>query len=274
MQKIDRLGWAAGTSFVSYGRRIGVRVSDPQVLPQIMDLLPPGRAASPSPVVRRLYSIFVGGDGARAGVRRLHLAYANSLRIARTPDLQAALDAFESDVRLYVAERARRRVFVHAGVVGWRGRAIVIPGRSFSGKSSLVAALVRAGATYYSDEYAVFDERGRVHSFLSPLSLRNQDAQRPPKYRAESLGRPPGGKRLTVGLVAVSEYRPGARWRPRHLTPGQGILALLANTVPARERPAAALAALKQAVGHAPVVLQGTRGEAAEVADLLLEKIG
>jgi hypothetical protein len=186
--------------------------------------------------------------------------------------LPAALDAFESDVRLYVAERARRRVFVHAGVVGWRGRAIVIPGRSFSGKSSLVAALVRAGATYYSDEYAVFDEQGRVHPFLSPLSLRNKDAERPTRHRAESLGRPPGGKPLTVGLVAVSEYRAGARWRPRQLTPGQGILALLANTVPARERPAAALAALQQAVVHAPV-LKGMRGEAAEVADLLLERI-
>jgi hypothetical protein len=273
MQKIDRLGWAGGVRFVSYGRRIGVRVNDLRVLPQVLELLPPGRTASSSPFVRRLYSIFVGGNGARAGVRRLHLAYADSLRIARTSELTTALDAFDSDLRLHVAERARGRVFVHAGVVGWRGRAIVIAGRSFSGKSSLVAALVRAGATYYSDEYAVFDERGRVHPFLSPLSLRGKDAERPTRHGAESLGRPPGGKPLRVGLVAVSEYRPGARWRPRHLTPGQGILALLANTVPARERPAAALAALQQAVANAPV-LKGKRGEAAEVADLLLQSIG
>ena len=53
-------------------------------------------------------------------------------------------------------------------IVTWgRGRAIVIPGRTFSGKSTLVAELVRAGATYYSDEYAVEDET----TFESDLQL-------------------------------------------------------------------------------------------------------
>ena len=270
---MDRLGWAAGLSFVSYGREVGVRVNDPKILPRIESLLPPAWKPSPSPVVRRLYSVFVGGEGPRAGVRRLHLAYANTLRIARSADVEAVLEAFESDLRLYIAERARRRVFVHAGVVAWQGRAIVIPGRSFSGKSSLVAALVGAGATYYSDEYAVFDARGRVHPFPAPLSLRGAEGERPTRHSAESLGDGPGTRPLPVGLVAVSQYRHGARWRPRRLTPGQGILALLANTVPARERPAAALLALQQAVRHAPV-LKGTRGEAAEVADLLLKNLG
>jgi hypothetical protein len=35
---------------------------------------------------------------------------------------------------------------------------------SYSGKTTLVSELIRAGATYYSDEYAVIDERGRVHA--------------------------------------------------------------------------------------------------------------
>jgi hypothetical protein len=273
MAKVDRLGWAAGLSFVSYGRRIGVRVSSPALLSRVERLLPPGWTRSPSPIVKRLYSVFVGGDGPRPGVRRLHLAYANTLRIARTANLDLALEALESDLRLYVAERARRRVFVHAGVVGWRGRAIVIPGRSFSGKSSLVAALVRAGATYYSDEYAVFDERGRVHPFRAPLSMRGKDGEGSTRHAPETLGGPLGGGPLPVGLVAVSQYRPGARWRPRRLTPGQGVLALLANTVPARQRPAAALAALRQAVAEASI-LKGMRGEAEEVAGVLLENVG
>ena len=53
----------------------------------------------------------------------------------------------------------------HAGVVGWRGRAIVIPGRSHAGKSTLVAELVRRGAVYYCDEFAVLHETGRVHPY-------------------------------------------------------------------------------------------------------------
>ena len=35
--------------------------------------------------------------------------------------------------------------------------------------------LVRAGATYYSDEYAVFDSRGRVHPFAQQLAQRLGD---------------------------------------------------------------------------------------------------
>jgi hypothetical protein len=273
MRKIDRLGWAAGLSFVSFGRRIGVRVSDPRLLPRLRTLLPPHWKSATGPVVGRLYSIFTPPDASRPGLRRLHLTYANTLRIARTPHLDGALAAFESDLRLYVAERARRRVFVHAGVVAWRGKAIVIPGRSFSGKSSLVAALVRAGATYYSDEFAVFDARGRVHPFPAPLSLRGVDGEGPTRHPAESLGAGPGTRPLPVGLVAVSAYRHGARWRPRRLTPGQGVLALLANTVPARERPAEALAALQRAVANARV-LKSLRGEASSVAEVLLEDVG
>src|SRR5438874_11027929 len=44
---------------------------------------------------------------------------------------------FNSLVRIVVAEHAKSMVFVHAGVVGWRGKAIVYPGNSFYGKTHL-----------------------------------------------------------------------------------------------------------------------------------------
>jgi len=78
-------------------------------------------------------------------------------------------------VSRYIALWARRRVFVHAGVVAWQGRAVLIPGRTLSGKSWLVRALVRAGAEYYSDEFAVLDARGRVHPY--PLPPREADGR-------------------------------------------------------------------------------------------------
>lgn len=270
MDKIDRLGWADGISFISYGVRVGIRVNRPAALDQLITHLPPGWKASPSPVVEKLYSLFVGGEGARPNIRRYNLLYADILRSARSLDLEQILDAFESDLHLYIAEAARRRVFVHAGVVGWKGKAIVIPGRSFSGKSTLVAEMVRAGAEYYSDEYAVFDSRGRVHPFPRPLSLReNGPDEKPIKYSAEEFGAKPGVKPLPVGVVLVSQYKPDARWRPRKLTKGQGALALLANTVSARRQPETVLATLRQVVSQAPL-LKGVRGEAEEVVDTIL----
>ncbi|MEP7147984.1 MAG: hypothetical protein ABI857_03805, partial [Acidobacteriota bacterium] len=77
---------------------------------------------------------------------------------------------FNSMLRIVVAEHARDCVFIHAGVVGWKGKAIVIPANSFQGKTTLVAELVKNGAEYYSDEYAILDEKGLVHPFPRDLS--------------------------------------------------------------------------------------------------------
>ena len=268
MDKIDRLGWAAGISFVSYGLRIGIRTNDPKIVDRLIELLPPHTKPG-GQRVEHLYSLVVGGAGRSSSARRYNLVYADAVRVARSMDLDAVLDALESDLQLYVADMARRRVFVHAGVVGWKGKAIVIPGYSFSGKSTLVAALVRAGATYYSDEYAVFDARGRVHPYARPLELRHNPEDNAGKHRPEGLTVRPGVKPLPVGLVVATSYKQGARWRPRTLPPGRAMMAMLAHTVSARTHPQAALATLRQVTPNA-LVLKGRRGEAEETADSLL----
>ena len=272
MEKLDRLGWAAGFTFTSYGVRIGVRTNQPEILERLAELLPPGCKPSASATVERVYSLTVGGAGARPNLRRFNLLYGNFDRLARTMNLDEALNKFESDLQLYVAERARRRVFIHGGVVGWRGQAIIIPGRSFSGKTTLVAELVRAGATYYSDEYAVLDARGRVHPFPKPLGMRHDASARQTRSAAESLGGRTGIEPLPVGMVLISEYKAGARWRPRQLSAGHGVLALLDNAVAARHRPESVLTALRQVVARAPVV-KSKRGEAGELAGLLLQQV-
>lgn len=265
MAKIDRLGWAAGLCFDAYGVRVGVRVNKPEVLPRVAGLFPPGSKPAAFGLVDQIFSLWLGER--RAHARGFHLLYAGVARRARTTDLDEVLETFEADLRLGVASAARRRVFVHAGVVGWRGRAIVLPGRSCSGKTTLVAELVRAGATYYSDEFAVIDDRGRVHPFAKPLSIREGTQVR--KRPAEELGGLVGSAPLPIGLIAFSAYRPEARWRPVPLSPGQGLLALIPHTVPVRRRPQACLAALQRAVEGA-CVLKASRGEAEGPADWLL----
>jgi len=211
--------------------------------------------------------------GPRPGLRHYHLLYSGAARLVRTLDLSEALEGLEADLHNYVAVAARKRVFVHAGVVGWKGRALLIPGRSFSGKTTLVAALVKAGATYYSDEFAVLDEKGRVYPFPKQLSIRGEEGGKGKRCAVKALGGRAGSRPLPVGLILVSNYRKDARWRPRSLSAGRGALALLDNTVPARLRPEAAMAVVQQVVSNAPV-LKGVRGEADEVAAAVLSRIG
>jgi hypothetical protein len=152
------------------------------------------------------------------------------------------------------------------GVVGWNGRAILIPGRSFAGKTTLVAELLRAGAVYYSDEYAVLDSRGRVHPYERPLGMRSDPSFRSSRIRVEDFGAESATKPLPVGLVVSARYQVGARWRPRQLTAGRGVLELLENTVTARTRPEFALQVLSTALPNAQI-LKGVRGEASEIVD-------
>jgi hypothetical protein len=259
-------------SLTAYGVRVGVRVNDAAMLDAIRSYLPVGWKPSPVSVVERLYSLIHGGAGERPGVRRFNLLYGDIVRLARTTDLEEMLEMFESDLQLHVAEAARRRVFIHAGVVGWKGRAILIPGRSLSGKTTLVAALVRLGATYYSDEYAVMDKSGRVHPFPKPLQIREGASTKQTKHSVEEFGGRVGHRPLPVGLIISSRYRSGARWRPRPLSTGQGMLELLANTVSARRNPRAALSALQQAASGAQT-LKGERGEAANAAHAILKRL-
>jgi hypothetical protein len=271
MAKLDRLGWAAGIAFISHGLRIGIRLSstDHDAVERLTEYLPPGWKPARSPVVEFLYSLRIGGTGPRPGIRHFHLVYSGPQKLVRTMDMDEALAALEYDLSLLVAHLTPRRVFVHAGVVGWRGQAILIPGPSQSGTTSLVAALVRAGATYYSDEFAVLDAHGRVHPYPKPLSIRLGPEERIERRSVAALGGIAGVKPQPVGLVAITEYKAGTRWRPRPLSAGESVLALLANTIPARRRPAVVLDTLERVVSTA-TTLRGMRGEAEQTVDPLL----
>jgi len=272
-KKLDRLVWAEKISILAYGVRVGLRASKRGLLKEFLPFLPPGWKPSHSAVVDRLYSIVVGGRGKSRSLGTSNLVYAGAVRVARTPELHQAIDAFEADLQIYVAEMSPHRLFVHAGVVAVRGKAVVIPGRSFSGKSTLTAELVKAGATYYSDEYAVLDAHGRVHHYARPLSMReNGFLEKPKKYKVEKFGGRAGVKPMPVGLVVVSKYKPGAEWRPRQLTSGEGALELIANTVSARREPQKVLSTLNHVVAGAPV-LKGFRGEAGQVVDFIFETL-
>src|SRR6266550_6214243 len=272
MDKIDRLGWADGMSFTSYGVRVGVRVNDSAILSDLIARLPPGSKPATFAVVEHLYSIIGSSARPDSRVRRLNLGYWNLLRFARAREFDSVLEAFESHVQLTVAEFAPRRVFVHAGVVGWKDRAILIPGLSQSGKTTLVDQLIRAGATYYSDEYAVLDERGRVHPYPRALGMRLPASGQSQKVRAEEVGAIVGSKPLRVGLVVSTNYKHGARWRPRQVTRGQGVLELMSNTVSARSQPELALAVLPAALESARI-LKGLRGEARDIVESILANV-
>jgi hypothetical protein len=254
----------------SFGVSFDLSANHPDLLQAARAFLPLGCKPSASAQPDLKYSLL--GPTSPAGEPGYRLRR-NGRQLFASVERQEFLERFHSVVSLDVAERCTLRTFIHAGVVGWAGFAILIPGRSFAGKSTLVAALLRAGATYYSDEFAVIDKQGKVHPYARPLQMREEGSHHQTARPVEQFGAKAASRPLAVKLVLVTRFKPGANWRPRQLSPGIGLLKLLDNTVSARRSPAAALHNLKQVVSKAQTV-RSSRGEASQIVEWLTSNFG
>jgi hypothetical protein len=266
-------------AFESHGVRIRVTSDLPEVEARIDDLLPPDWKPCAIESVEESFGLIRDDNGAYVFTR-------GDSPVASNLDLEFGLMMIETQIRIYLGQEAPNRIFVHAGVVAAGNRTIVLPGRSFAGKTTLVAAFVRAGATYLSDEFAVLDDQGLVHPYPTRLSIREStEAVRPPgpagpwvlpgarsHVHVDELGGVSGDTALPVGAIVVTSYRPGAAWEPRELSPGRAALALLYNTVAALSRHEEALSVLSRATPGA-LLLEGDRGEAEPVVEEVLSRL-
>jgi hypothetical protein len=185
--------------------------------------------------------------------------------IILVPDLIRALD--DAVIQRLTSLRA-----VHAGVVFWGDRTLLLPGISHAGKSSLVAELLRRGATYFSDEYALIDSEGRVHPYPRPLLLRNGSPEQFPVLPAE-YNAPTGDTPAPVGWILTLEYLPESTWSLSTISQSEALLILLRNTPQILSESPDMVAVFQRAVAGA-ICLTGTRPDADEAVNQILQLIG
>jgi hypothetical protein len=118
----------------------------------------------------------------------------------------------------------------------------------------------------------VLDRDGSVHPFARPLSIRDGSTALTRRVPVAALGAETGTAALPIGLVLVTSYRAGARWRPRRLTAAPTLLALMRHAVAARGNPAHSMPILKQAVSGG-IAFAGQRGEAGRLVSALLRHV-
>lgn len=251
-------------SFTSVGVPIEVRSNSSDLLERLRVHLPPGAETSHLGLPQRRYTLQVDPAEPTADETSIFTLSVDGAEIDRSNVFSNIGKTFETDSRLFIAEMTTERVIVHAGVVGWNGKAIVIPGRTYTGKTTLVASLVQAGALYFSDEYAVFDHHGLVHPYPKPLSIRDPHTGEQVDHPVESFNGQTSSHPLPVGLVLVSAYQQDAVWAPDRLTPGEGMLALVDNSISIRRSPELVLRTLTRVVATAEI-LKGSRGDADDV---------
>jgi hypothetical protein len=259
-----RVGGKEQIAFESFGVRVAVTADTPEILEQVPALLPPDAQDCPPSTADVSLEVLGGPDGSYDFLM-------DGSPVATSIDRGFALVLLEAQLRIHVGLNTPNRIFVHAGVVAHEGRVIVLPGLSMAGKTSLVLALVRAGAVYYSDEFAVLDDNGLVHPYAKPVSIRDRD-QIQSDHEIERFGGVTGDEALEVSAVVFTEYRPGAEWDPVELSPGRAALTMFRNTLAAMKRSEQAIRTIKLAVEGA-VLLEGARGEASEMAQDLLDRV-
>jgi hypothetical protein len=256
-------GVDAVLDMISCGVPFRLTASSPELLDLMRRHVPHGTAACAAiPSRARNFSL-----RAQSGAGYQVLADAELL--LNSEALASALFHMSGHLMIYVAEHAPDFVFVHAGVVAWKDRALLLPGVSHAGKSTLVAELVRAGATYYSDEFALLDARGRVHPFARDLRLRQSGKPDQRNVPVSQLNGHAGTVALTVARIVFTEYSENACFAPEPMSPGRAVLEMLLHTAPVQRTPSRVLATVSATVQNA-VIWKSLRGEAVPAAQALL----
>jgi hypothetical protein len=124
-----------------------------------------------------------------------------------------------------IAGEATGHVLIHgACVAAHRGGAVLLPGGTGAGKSTLTAACVGAGLAYLSDELVALDcATGTVAPYPKPLNL---DRER--LVPASSLG-VVASRPATPSALVFPRYEPGTEAREAPLDPAWALLALAAH---------------------------------------------
>jgi hypothetical protein len=160
------------------------------------------------------------------------------------PDATAAVRALNHELLQALMQRCRAHYFVHAAVVAWHGRALVLPGLSRAGKSTLALALVLEGAGYLSDELLCYTRAGRAEPLPRALKLRDECVAYFPELAGRFAGAGEGrfvpfeALRADVlaapappGAIVVPRWSPEAHDRPQAITRGEALLALAAASL-------------------------------------------
>lgn len=257
--------------YSAFGIRFVIRVRDAEPRRYLHNYLPYGSQRLRETRAEDLVSFALrrSPDGERWRV------WKERSRICETESLRFALERLHEALLYYVSSQAFSFTFVHAGAVVWKRRALILPGRTFSGKSTLVRRLVEAGATYYSDDIAVIDSLCQVHPYARTLRFRDEGTF---CQRLLPLSQIANGEcslpvaPARVRMVAFTVFDKERSWECRRLSPGGLAMEGLRHTLSVRSSPSGKLQAWA-ALGESALGFCWRRNEATEAACKLLRAL-
>ncbi len=251
-------------AFESMGLRIGVQSEDSKIIEQIRQRAIPIWRECESTNLDLEYTLLSSED--------TYLIKRNDEVLGRCRKYDDLMDEFDRWVHIDIGANSKNFVFIHAGAVVWQGSGLILPGKSMAGKTTLVKTLIGLGADFYSDEFAVIDKHGQLHSYPRDLGSREPDGSQN-NIPALELGWKSSMPDVDIKLVASITYNPKLKSEFRQCSRGLGILSLLNNAVGARTQPENTVNHIEQLAKHADFI-EGERGDALQTAKQLIDILG
>jgi len=270
LKKLNLIEWKAQINFEAYGTRVGIRSNCVKTIENfkviLPEILPAGWNDLGKTAPDYLFSIVREDNHSKKDA-----LYKNDEVILEEFSIEESWAFIKSQIRITVAEFSEEYVFLHAGVVGWKGRAVIMPGKSFAGKTTLVSEFVKRGADYYSDDLTVIDKNGYVHPFPKKLSIRGiLENNEQVDFEVEELGGSRGLDPIPVGALILTEYKKHKKPEFSRCSVGHGIMKSIENSLSVRQSPKFVINVLNKITKDA-IILESSRREAKEFVDFFLK---
>lgn len=260
-EKFETVEWSERFCLECYGSKINIRTDYGNLKSELLKYIPVIKQLDGFDELSNTVSL-ITGQGKNT----------NGLYFNNEPAM--LFDRFEEDSIEFAADKILMimaavslpsKIYLHAGAVVWNGFGILIPGTSFSGKTTLVKEFIEAGADYYSDDCIVLDDRGNMLPFPRDLAIRTDNGR--VFKNAANFGAKNGIGKEKIKLILFADYVKNSVWKARKLTGGESVLKLMDNFY------------YRSSVGHAPseiikiltnltnqtLVYGGERGDASQI---------
>ena len=220
-----------------------------------------------------------------ASAHRFQL-YDHETRIGMVPSFQWVAAGLFWYLNRTVAARPTDLLLLHAAAAEREGRVVICAGRAGSGKSTLVAGLVRGGFGYLTDEITALTSSLSVAPYPKPVSLEPQSLPLLPGLRPPPIPGPvdplapwqvppdslrPGAVAAggTLAVVVLPDVEPGARLTATRLSAADALVALMHSSFHRGAAAGPALPRLRRIADSVPCV-RLRYGDLDDVHDWLL----
>lgn len=264
----EEIDWKLNFGFECYGVKIDLRTDSLEMENVLRKMLPEVGRISDFGDSQTIVSLLTSQ---KKSINGLYFNEEPALKFEKYRDvlLEGLIDKF---LIILSISSLPKNIYLHAGAIVWNNYGIMLPGESYSGKTTLVKEFIKAGAVYITDDLTVLKGTGELLPFPRTLAIRTDSGRE--LRTAESFGARTLTKRSQLKIILFTEFEEKARWEPRKLPPGQAVMKLMSNFYykPAvRQAPAQIVKTLARLTGEIEI-FTSKRGDAGSVIDWVAER--